>query len=416
MGEYIVTGGRRNHIIFVDWSAHFFKAWFVSPKGEVIRRVVSQDGVLEVSGRQFLQIFNSLCGSWLIQQPDSHVIMIGAICSDIGWKEVEYLPCPVTLQIISSGSQEMSLGGIRNAQMMPGVHFKSTSGLVDRMNTAASIALGAGQRNGVVCIPAEQHTHWVELKDGAIERFCTFMSVPMVELLKRFFNLLYSPQEKEDLISFERGLAFAWRSEDLPAEKRKLEGFSLKNLSASSAETQESFPSLLRTAAELRLQQHMGKIHARHMSSCIWGIVVGDEISHALQLFGNAKEITLVAEGVAEAFYERALVQRECIVTRKTTEDCLLNFVNQLDVKGEALGDVSENLSVRSFNSENNEFLETTSLLQKVDIRSVKDSVASETPKPNHSRAMSPPKATASLVDLPFVGGLASHLKNDKTY
>jgi 2-dehydro-3-deoxygalactonokinase len=445
--------GAKKHTIVVDWSAHFFKAWLLSPVGDILRRIDTQDGVLDVSGRQFLQVFNSLCHPWLMQHSDANVVLMGEITTASGWKEVEGVACPVSTSTLLSHTGRVSLGAGGEAQLIPSVEYKSPSGLIDHMYTSAAVALGAGLANGVVCVVGEV-TRWIEIKNGLIERFYTFATSQMVDLLRRHFNLLYVTQEKTDMASFERGLSFAWRKEDVPTSQTPETGFALKNLGNATREKQETYPTLLRTMAELRVHQRIGHVNVRHLGSYVWGLAIGEELVHALRLFGNPKEVFFVGEDQLEIFYEKALtlldvnvkpIKREYALTRFIKNKGLNPFEKstsdetQTEDMDEPEGNTyvssisNAHLSVRPFSSRGEEDSETVALLPRLDATSRKGSQAvsslskatsafsavkstQSTPLPKPVGSSSKSFSNPNLSDIPFLSGLSAPFKSDQTF
>jgi 2-dehydro-3-deoxygalactonokinase len=449
--------GPKKHTIVVDWSAHFFKAWLLSPMGDVLRRINTQDGVVDVSGRQFLQVFNSLCHAWIIQHPDAQVVLMGEITTASGWKEVEGVACPVSANTLLSHTGKVSLGAGAEAQLIPSVEYKSPSGLIDHMYTSAAVALGSGLANGVVCIVGEM-TRWVEIKNGMIERFYTFATSQMVDLLRRHFNLLYVTQEKIDMTSFERGLTFAWRKEDVPTSHAPETGFALKNLGNSTREKQETYPTLLRTMAELRVHQRIGHVNVRHLGSYVWGLAIGEELVHALRLFGNPQQVIFVAEDQLEIFYEKALSLLAVQTTPMKREYALTRFIKSrgtstsdtVSFEGNASDDMDDPdlvasssmqtgsnsrvpLSVRPFSARGEEDSENSALLPRLDATTRKEPTAASsasksstafsavkstqsTPLPKPVGSSSKSFSNPNLSDIPFLSGLSAPFKSDQTF
>jgi 2-dehydro-3-deoxygalactonokinase len=317
------------HVIIVDWTARRFRAWLMAPEGNVLRRLDTQDGVLEVTNRQFLQAFTTLCGAWLSQFPNIQVYMFGTIASTAGWREIENCVCPVARADLSNAAIKIPLNTTQNVIIFPGARIVNASGAVELMRAQAAASFGLGVARGIICIPGAQ-TKWVEIIDGQITRFYTFTTHEMTHLLLRMFNLVHTPDKQIDVGLFDRGLHLALRKDEVPRTKTSNQGFALRSIGSETLDPDNAHhPSLLRMIAEVRHHILVGNMHPRQLNSYLAGMVIGVEMLDALRLFGQPQEVYLIADGDDRALYQRALFIHEINVESAGFEIALYQFLLQ---------------------------------------------------------------------------------------
>ena len=79
------------------------------------------------------------------------------------------------------------------------------------MRGEETLVLGTGIENGLIC-SAGTHPKWIEMKDGRIERFATYMTGEMYALLREHSMIGRPATEPEDPKGFDLGLDAAERN------------------------------------------------------------------------------------------------------------------------------------------------------------------------------------------------------------
>lgn len=329
------------HVIIVDWMPYTFRAWLMSPSGHVLRHMNTQDGVFEISNRQFGSTLLALCSTWIKQHDDAVIYLFGTIGSADGWIEVPNLKCPASIADILKGAMKpiSTIADVntqltkRGVTILPGAHYAGENGEVALMRAPASAALGLGLKDGVVCIPGQQ-AKWIEIKNSKIERFYAFSSFEMMGLLRRMFNLAHVRDHDMSHSLFDRGLNFSWRKTTETVAHKPNQGLAVFNIGTPNLEeTTSHAPSLSRMSAEIRHHIILGNMHPRQLSGFIAGIVIGDEITDVWRLMGQPKHVHLIADDDDKIHYERAITlkgaQVESYGFAKTLYQFLMNANQQ---------------------------------------------------------------------------------------
>ena len=256
----------------VDWGTSNRRAYVYGAGGAVLRQADDGQGMLASRGR-----FASALDELLVQlevPPETPVLMSGMVGSAQGWQEAPYLDPQVPLLDLSA--HLMHLDGARS--IVPG--YRQREGLADVMRGEETQLLGLvlnGLRDGWVVLPGT-HCKWVNLKNGCIERWSTYMTGEIFAMLSRSGTLAPLLEGGADVAeAFEAGLALARR------------GLPLTN-----------------TLFSVRAGVVGGTLPAARASSLVSGLLIGSEFV-AMAASGHAgDEITLLASLSLCVPYQRA--------------------------------------------------------------------------------------------------------------
>jgi 2-dehydro-3-deoxygalactonokinase len=114
---------------------------------------------------------------------ETPIVMSGMVGSRQGWMEAPYVPCPAGFDEIAAKLVEVRRWGQRRAWIVPGLSCRDAAGVPDVMRGEETQILGCGAE-GTICLPGT-HSKWVEVKNGRIERFSTFMTGEVYAVLKQ---------------------------------------------------------------------------------------------------------------------------------------------------------------------------------------------------------------------------------------
>ena len=94
----------------------------------------------------------------------------------------------------------------RPVLIVPGVDCRGADGTYDVMRGEETQAIGIGVRDGLVCLPGT-HSKWVEIADGRIDRFATFVTGELYAALTASFvgRLAREPDDAVAGASLARG-------------------------------------------------------------------------------------------------------------------------------------------------------------------------------------------------------------------
>jgi 2-dehydro-3-deoxygalactonokinase len=161
-------------LIGVDWGTSSFRAYLIDAAGAVLDRRETADGILAV--QDFDECFERHCGAWADAHPNAPILLSGMIGSRQGWVEAPYCPCPAGADEIAGRLIRHVTARGRTVAFVPGLSWRSPTGADDVMRGEETQILGvAGRGRQVVVLPGT-HSKWVEVVDGRVIRFATFMT------------------------------------------------------------------------------------------------------------------------------------------------------------------------------------------------------------------------------------------------
>lgn len=266
-------------IIAVDWGTSSFRAYLLDGGGAIAERHEAAGGILRVRGGDFAVALEAEIGPWLARQNDPLVVMSGMIGSRQGWREVPYVGCPATPAEIAEGLERVDWGE-GEAWIVPGLLDESRPGQPDVMRGEETQVLGVldalPKTGGLICLPGT-HSKWVQVKDGAIAGFATYMTGEVYDLLQG--HSILSRLMTKGAVNADR-----WFLEGV--ERGRQGGILNRLFSARSRALTGDLPE-----AEVR--------------SYLSGLLIGDELASAVP--SEPAEIHLLGAPALTALYEAAL-------------------------------------------------------------------------------------------------------------
>lgn len=287
-----------------DWGTTNLRAWLVGGDGEVLAERefalgVSRLGPGEAEKRFASEVRPALNGEGL------PAILCGMIGSNLGWRPVDYLPCPASLEDLRGGLV-MVADGVRIA---PGLAGEGVAG-PDVMRGEETQVFGwlhqdAARLKGrhVICHPGT-HAKWILVEDGRVIRFITAMTGELFAVL-RTHSVLKNDAPPADEAAFDAGLDAA---DDGSALAARL--FSARSRVVAGGEPAESTPSYLS------------------------GVLIGSEVASVPQLLGaETREVVLLGDPTLCRWYERALSRRGVQTTTYDGEAAALTALTALQME-----------------------------------------------------------------------------------
>jgi 2-dehydro-3-deoxygalactonokinase len=213
-------------LIALDWGTTSLRAYKLAAGGVVLEQRALASGIMQlpatarvINGREctdgFELAFDDACGDWLDAQPDLPVIACGMVGSAQGWREAAY--CETPANVAHLGNSLQTLVSLRDTRVhiVPGVLQRSH--LPNVMRGEETQVLGVLQN-----LPAEasgdlliglpgSHSKWVEVVDGCITHFDTFMTGEVFAVLSEHSILGRTQQHGAafDGPAFDRGVQVA---------------------------------------------------------------------------------------------------------------------------------------------------------------------------------------------------------------
>ncbi|WP_339431108.1 MULTISPECIES: 2-dehydro-3-deoxygalactonokinase [unclassified Pseudomonas] len=213
-------------LIALDWGTTSLRAYKLAAGGVVLEQRSLSSGIMQlpktprvINGREctdgFELAFDEACGDWLDAQPDLPVIACGMVGSAQGWREAAYGETPANVANLGNSLQTVvSLRGTR-VHIVPGVIQRSR--LPNVMRGEETQVLGVLQNLPVeagdellIGLPGS-HSKWVEVVDGCITHFDTFMTGEVFAVLSDHSILGRTQQQGAafDGQAFDRGIQVA---------------------------------------------------------------------------------------------------------------------------------------------------------------------------------------------------------------
>ena len=213
-------------LIALDWGTTSLRAYKLAEGGQVLEQRSLSSGIMQlpkaprvIAGREctdgFELAFDQACGDWLDEQPGLPVIACGMVGSAQGWCEAAYRDTPANVATLGTALQTVrSLRGV-DVHIVPGVIQRSR--LPNVMRGEETQVLGVLQTLSneagadlLIGLPGS-HSKWVEVADGCIVHFDTFMTGEVFAVLSEH-SILGRTQQRGgsfDDEAFDRGVQVA---------------------------------------------------------------------------------------------------------------------------------------------------------------------------------------------------------------
>jgi 2-dehydro-3-deoxygalactonokinase len=178
-------------LIALDWGTTSLRAYKLAADGVVLEQRALSSGIMQlpktpriINGREctngFELAFDEACGDWLDAQPDLPVIACGMVGSAQGWCEAAY--CETPANVANLGNSLQTVISIRGTvvHIVPGVIQRSRLPNVMRgeetqvLGVLQNLPIEAGA-DLLIGLPGS-HSKWVDVVDGRITHFDTFMT------------------------------------------------------------------------------------------------------------------------------------------------------------------------------------------------------------------------------------------------
>jgi 2-dehydro-3-deoxygalactonokinase len=255
-------------ILGIDWGSSSVRAMRIGDAGEVLETRRSPDGVFTRAG-DFAARLSAHLGDWLERYP-APILMCGMIGSDRGWIHAPYVPAPC-------GPADLALVRVvfaRPAFIVPGVSHLAGE-IAEVMRGEETLIAGLLQQEkiarGTICLPGT-HSKWVDVADGRIQRFRTYMTGELRAMVLARGALATDVPQQHSPEAFAKGMALA-----------------------GSGVTHALF--------QARARRLLDRLPESHVGSFVSGLLVGDEVAHETP----SQPLFVVARDTIAADYQTAL-------------------------------------------------------------------------------------------------------------
>ena len=179
-----------NKWIAVDWGTSSFRAYLIE-NDKVSDRIETKDGMKFIKNNSFEKTFISLIENWLVNDQTIEVLASGMVGARQGWAEAPYQKTPCDLNNINFISPVLNDNRIA-LKIFSGI---SQIDQPDVMRGEETQVAGFFHENpdfeGSICLPGT-HSKWIKVKDRSVEKFQTFMTGELFEVISQNTVLTHS--------------------------------------------------------------------------------------------------------------------------------------------------------------------------------------------------------------------------------
>ncbi len=265
-------------LLAVDWGSTALRGALLAPDGQPLQERAFEEGVLHVPPGRFARVFEQNFGDWMT--PGTVCLMSGMVGSRQGWQEAPYCPCPAAFSDLQAQLLWLEPGRLA---IVPGLMQAGTAEAPPDLMRGEEVqvwgALHLLERRDARVVHPGTHSKWVQVQDGRITGFSTWMTGEFYALLRRHSILARSLPADEppaDADAFEAGL------------RRALAG-----------------PGLMHHAFGVRSLALTGQRPPEALPSYLSGLLIGEELRH--QGLQAGQELVLVGARRLTALYGQAL-------------------------------------------------------------------------------------------------------------
>ncbi|MFK7871410.1 MAG: 2-dehydro-3-deoxygalactonokinase [Roseobacter sp.] len=274
------SGASDPALIGVDWGTSSLRAFLIGADGEVLDGVSSPDGIMQISGRSFEAVLDRLIGPWGAHAP-LPILASGMITSRNGWVETPYADMPLGACGLAGALVPHETGSGALIHFVTGAAIEHKGG-PDVMRGEETQIIGAaalGLTDGIFVMPGT-HSKWVDVSDGQIVDFSTYMTGEVFAALKGH-TILGTLMETDhfNAEAFEKGTRAGL----------------------------ERDTNLLNNLFHVRTLPLMGKIPKGATADYMSGLLIGTEVAGATQAAKTIGTITVVGRSDLSDRYETAL-------------------------------------------------------------------------------------------------------------
>ncbi|MEH2623887.1 2-dehydro-3-deoxygalactonokinase [Bradyrhizobium sp. AZCC 1719] len=201
--------------VAVDWGTSSFRLWLVGRAGNVLGERRSHEGMMAAGKLGFATVLQSHLKA--VGAADGlPVVICGMAGARQGWVEAGYVETPARLASILKQAVVVP-GQDRDIRILPGIAQRDPKApdVMRGEETQLLGALGADAADdALVCMPGT-HSKWVTASRGTVERFATFMTGELFDVVSRETILSHAvagADEAEDVETFKSAVVAAFEA------------------------------------------------------------------------------------------------------------------------------------------------------------------------------------------------------------
>lgn len=281
--------------IAVDWGSTHLRAWHIA-HGQCINTLNLPCGVTQIAAGEAPDVFARHIAPWR-KGSALPVVMAGMIGSEAGWRAVDYLPCPLSLNQLGERLCEVA----DNVWIVPGLK-QVQDGEYNVMRGEETQLLGAMQLAPACCyVMPGTHSKWVSVDAGQVTRFDTVMTGELHHVLMQHSLIGKGlPVQQHDEAAFRHGL-----------------------------EVGISTPSLVNRLFATRAAWVLGALAKTSVSDALSGLLIGAEVATLSRQY-QPQQVTLVASEVLTPLYRQAFAHLNIMVVECAAQAAFLQGIRRI--------------------------------------------------------------------------------------
>ena len=268
-------------LIAIDWGSSSFRAYLMSPNGEILDEVASGDGIGSVAAGAYPATLKRLIGRWLEAHPSLPVVASGMVGSRHGWREAAYVKCPAGPREVAAHLTQVEADG-RRVHLAAGLSYVDEAAQPDVMRGEETEIFGVADAGARLIVLPGSHSKWARVDGDRIVAFKTFVTGELFAALR------------------DHTVAGAF-ARAAPA-KSPGEAFALgvrRGAAAAACEGKSGLLGLMFGARSLPL---MGALPDEDAGEYLSGLLIGAEIGEARRLFPGEAPHVAGAEALVERY------------------------------------------------------------------------------------------------------------------
>jgi 2-dehydro-3-deoxygalactonokinase len=201
--------------VAVDWGTSSFRLWLVDGARNVLAERRSHEGMMAAAEPGFAAVLQSHLQA-VGAAPGLPVVVCGMAGARQGWVEAGYVDTPARLASILQHAVPVP-GQDRDIRILPGIAQRERKA-PDVMRGEETQLLGAlgvnAADDAVVCMPGT-HSKWVRVSGATVDRFATFMTGELFDVISRETILSHTvtgAEEAEDIDAFRSAVIAAFEA------------------------------------------------------------------------------------------------------------------------------------------------------------------------------------------------------------
>ena len=253
-------------LIGIDWGTSSLRAFLMASDGAILDHRQEAAGILSVKNGAFEPVFERMIGGWTANG-SVPIIASGMITSRSGWLETPYqvTPCGPAELADAIVSHKTSTG--KTVNFITGIRTEN-NGVPDIMRGEETQIIGVAAKIGGKFVIPGTHSKWIEVRNGRIEAFSTYMTGELFAALKNHTIL------------------GAFIGHDCQSE----DGFRLGVEAGLTGQ-----PSLLHRLFHVRTLPLFEKIQREQTGDYLSGLLIGAEIAAVRSDIGDHCRVTCIA-------------------------------------------------------------------------------------------------------------------------